>query len=404
LTQARYKTLTIVTGIFLAQAAWAEEGLPLFSLSGFGTLGAVYHDRKGVEFRRNISEPNGAKNGELSFAQDSMLGVQATARPGSQFEATLQLVSRHNIGVDYTPQVAWAYAKFKPVEEISLRAGRLGIELYLQGDSAEIGYANLPIRQPDFFYPRTLDGMDADHTSLLGGGSLRLKGMAGTLIGKLISNGPTYDPRGSKFWGVLAEYTRHGWTGRISGGHYSFHNEIQEPQYTSLKNALSWSPNGAEILASLSLKDRPITYFSAAVAYDSGPLQGNVNFRRLASPKWATLHTIFAQLGYRQGDFTPYVSYALQYADRSLIPAGSPSAELNQEMAVAQSTLKANQSDIGLGLRYDFSHTAALKFQVDQIRYKDSQNIIDPALKFDNVANRSNRTLLLLSAALEFVF
>ena len=404
------KLLAVATGILLAQGAWAEEETPPLSLSGFGTLGAVYHDSKGVEFRRDISEPNGAKGGQLSFAQDSMLGVQATVRPSSQFEATAQLVSRHAIDVDYQPQVTWAYAKFKPEENISLRAGRLGIELYLLGDSAEIGYANLPIRQPDIFYPRTLDGIDADYTLHLGEGNLRLKGMAGTMVGKLISNGPTYNSAGSKIWGVLAEYTRAGWTGRISGGHYCLKNEMQEPQYAMLANILRTLPNGAEILSSLSLKNRSITYFSAAVAYDAGPLQGNVNFRTLSSPKWATLHTIFTQLGYRLGDFTPYATYSLQYSDRSLISTGVPWGfsqgmdALNQAMAVAQSALKANQSDIGLGVRYDISRTAALKFQVDHIRYKDSNNIIDPALLSDDVAHRSNQTLSLVSAALEFVF
>lgn len=402
--------LAVVAGIFLAQVAGAEEGTPPFSLSGFGTLGAVYHDSQGVEYRRDISKPNGAKAGQASLAQDSMLGVQLTARPSEQFEASLQLVSRHNIDVGYTPQVTWAYAKFKPAEEIALRAGRLGIELYLQGDSAEIGYANLPIRQPSIFYPRTLDGIDADYTLPLAGGNLRLKGMAGSMIGKLISNGPTYNASGSKFWGALAEYTEAGWTGRVAAGRYSLKNEMQETQYAQLSGALQLVPNGAAILSSFSLKDRPITYLSTAVAYDSGPLQGNVNYFRLSSPHWSTLHYFFAQAGYRLGSFTPYATYSLQYTDRSMTPTGIPwglsagTDALNQGMAVAQSSLKANQSDIGLGVRYNLSHTTALKFQVDHIRYKDSQNIIDPRLLSDNVENRRFRKLSLISLALEFVF
>src|SRR5512143_4348793 len=108
----------------------ADEGV--LSLSGFGTIGVVHHDTSGVEFRRDISEPGGAKAGDWSAAQDSMLGVQATLRPSSRVEATVQLVSRHAIDVEFKPQLTWAYVKVRPGEELALRAGRLGIDMYLQ--------------------------------------------------------------------------------------------------------------------------------------------------------------------------------------------------------------------------------------------------------------------------------
>jgi len=402
--------LPVVAGIVLAQAARAEDGSSPFSLSGFGSLGAVYHDSQGVAFRRDISQPDGAKAGQASLAQDSMLGVQLTARPGNRLEAALQLVSRNNIDVGYTPQVTWAYAKFKPTQEISLRAGRLGVELYLQGDSAEIGYANLPIRQPSFFYPRTLDGIDADHIRPLGKGNLRLKGMAGSLVGKLIPNGPAYNAAGSKFWGALAEYTAGGWTGWVAGGRYVLNKEMQATRYAQLTSSLNAVPNGGEILSSLSMKERPISYLSTAVAYDAGPLQANLNYFRLSSPHWSTVHTVFAQAGYRLGNFTPYATYSRQYTDRDMTPTGIPwglssgTDALNQGIAVAQSALKANQSDIGLGVRYDLSPSSALKFQVDRIRYRDTQNIIDPGLQSEPVDNRRSKGLSLISLALEFVF
>ncbi|MFZ2267262.1 MAG: porin [Azonexus sp.] len=412
MTKARCKTLAIVAGIFLAQTAWAEEGTPLFSLSGFGTLGAVYHDRKGVEFRRDISVPNGAKDGELSFAQDSMLGVQATARPDSQFEATLQLVSRHSIGGDFQPQATWAYAKYKPAEELSIRAGRLGIELYLQGDSAEIGYANLSIRQPIIFYPRTHDGLDVEYTRPLGTGTLRLKGSLGVTVGKLMgsSSSDPYDHSGSKALGLILEYARAGWTGRLSAGELSLKDELSGEQFTTLKSNLSLAPNGAEILAGLAMKNRRVNFVSAALAYDSGPLQGTASYSVTSSSNWADTHAFFTHLGYRLGNCTPYLIYSRQHTARKLAATGIPwglsaaTDALNQGVALAQANLMINQSDVAAGLRYDISRNTALKFQVDRIRYKDPSSIVDPTLSGESVEYRATRKLSLISMALEFVF
>jgi len=402
--------LAVVTGILLAQAAWAEDETPQFSLSGFGTLGTVYHDHSGVQFRRDISVPNGAKGGELDFAQDSMLGVQATARPGSQFEATLQVVSRHSIDNDFQPQVTWAYAKYKPVEEFAIRAGRLGIELYLQGDTSEIGYTNLPIRQPIIFYPRTHDGIDAEYTQALGKGTLRLKGSLGLTVGKLKGGGSddTYDHSGSKAVGLIVEYARTGWTGRVSAGELSLKDELSGPQFSALKNGLSMAPNGAEILARLSLKNRHVDFVSAALAYDSGPLQWTANYSVTSSQHWSDTQAFFTQLGYRLGSFTPYAIYSQQRTARQLAATGIPwspaTADLNQGAALAQANLLINQSDIAAGVRYDISRNTALKFQVDRIRYKDPSSIVDPSLLGESVEHRATRKLSLFSMALEFVF
>jgi hypothetical protein len=63
-----------------------------------------------------------------------------------------------------------------------------------------------------------------------------------------------------------------------------------------------------------------------------------------------------------------------------------------------------NQSDIALGVRYDFTEKMALKLQVDRIRYKDPESIIDSRLLAESAVNRSSKGVTLLSIALDFAF
>lgn len=395
--------------ICVAPIAWAQGDESVVSVSGFGTLGAVYHDLDGVEFRRDNSQPSGAKAQQLSLDNDSMLGLQLTARPSAQLEATVQLVSRHAID-GYSPQVSWAYAKYKPVEGVAIRAGRLGIEMYMQGDSAEIGYANLLVRQPMVFYPRSMDGLDVELVRPLADGTLRLKGMVGSVLGKLLTNGDPYDTKGSKMWGALVEYSQGGWVGRVSTGQLTLKRELSGSQFEALRSALFMAPNGLKIIDTLSMANRPITYTSVALAYDSGPLQSSVSYVRVATPNWQDQLVFSSQVGYRIGKFTPYAAYATTQTDRAIVSTGIPlglsfaTDALNQGSEQAQAALKNNQSDFGLGVRYDISRNTSIKFQADRIRYQDPGSITDPSLLSGDYQSRSTRALSLFSVALEFTF
>jgi hypothetical protein len=389
--------------------AVAQDREPLFSVSGFGTLGAVYHERDGAQFRRDVAQPSGAQAYQLSTDVDSMLGVQITAHPTPQFEATLQVLSRNAIERAYLPQVSWAYAKYKPSEGVAIRAGRLGLEMYMQGDSAEIGYANLLMRQPMVFYPRTMDGVDAEYVHPLGDGTLRLKGMAGSMLGKLTYT-DLYDAAGSRMWGALAEYAQGSWTGRVSTGKLTLNRELTGVQLDALKTALTMAPNGAAIVSSLSMQNRPLNYTSLALAYDEGPLQGMASYARISTPQWQDQQIFNAQLGYHIGKFTPYVGYAVTRTNKSLIATGIPSGlspqtdALNLGSDLAQASFKNNQLDLAIGLRYDLSPNASLKFQANRIFYHDPGSITDVNLLTTNYLNRPTRGMSLLSAALEFVF
>ncbi|MEW6563289.1 MAG: porin [Pseudomonadota bacterium] len=405
-------------GLLLGFAAGAHaqpetpEEPPALKLSGFGTLGASYHTAPGVTVRRDISQAQGAQGGQLSFTPDSMLAVQADWRISPHWDAALQLMSRARIPNNYNPQVSWGYVKYKPADDFSLRAGRIGIEIYLHDDSAEIGYANLPIRPAITYIPRTANGADAEWLQPLGQGTLRGKLMAGQTIGALQTgiNAPN-NINAAPTANASLEYALNGWTARLAYFTIKTRNTAPETQPGSaLYTLLNMLPNGTALRNIFDMQNRRITTYAAALAYDDGPLQAALNYNRITSPHWPGQHLVYGHTGYRMENLTPYVSYAAVRSARNFVPTGipqgiSPQTDLvNAAMAQAQTSFMANQTDFALGLRYDFARNAALKLQADYIRYRDPIAIIDPAQFRQNALTRNAKSLTWYAVALDFVF
>lgn len=85
---------------------------------------------------------------------ESLIGAQFTARYDKHFSATAQLVSRSSNGTraDYVPTLDWAYATWKPTEDLTIQAGQKRIPLYYYSDYLYIGYSYPWVRPaPDVY-------------------------------------------------------------------------------------------------------------------------------------------------------------------------------------------------------------------------------------------------------------
>ncbi|MEW5824223.1 MAG: hypothetical protein AB1766_07735 [Pseudomonadota bacterium] len=388
----------------------AMAGEDRFRFSGFGTLGASYHDTPGVVFRRDISQRNGAQSGVLSLRPDSMLGLQFDAHLTDRLDAMVQLISRESIDDAYVPQVSWAYLKYKLGSESSVRIGRMGLEFYLQGDSVEIGYANLMVRPQVIFYPRGFDGVDVENTFPLAGGALRIKAMTGWTHGKLVSGQGVFDTAGSPFLGALAEYQREGWTARLAGGGLKLCKDTSDPELDALRQGLAMAPMGTQILDVISMSNRRQSFVSASLAYDEGPLQAQASYNIIASPDWPDRRIFYANAGYRLERFTPYIGFSAMHMDRDTIATGIPDGlspqtdRLNAAASIAQSMLKVNQDTWTAGLRYDLGNNLAIKAQVDLMRYIDPSSVIDSAQEMTPAGLREWKRATVYSLSVDFLF
>jgi hypothetical protein len=388
----------------------ASEYRPLV-LHGFGTLGAVYHNTPGIEYRRDISQPgSGAKAGQVSFAQDSMLAVQADYRRDSELSGVVQIVSRLNAENSFIPQVSLANLKYE-IGYSQVRVGRMNIETYLEGDAAEIGYANPMVRQPTIHYPRALDGLAAETTQPLGEGLLRLQGQAGWGIGKLVSNGPVHDASGAETLEAGADYSIAGWTTRISAGQQIYNTQTESLQPGSVfMSTLAVLPNGAELYNKFNLQGRKFANRMLTVGYDREAIQGQAGYAVYLSPHISIQKNYYVRGAYRLGEFTPYVSYLRRWTPRTFIGTGIADGlsvqtdALNLAISNGEAAMQANQSEFVLGVRYDFMANRALKLQWERIRFQDSYNLIDSRTTNSRAESRGFMAMSLFSIALDFVF
>jgi hypothetical protein len=390
--------------LFAAEKSATERNV---TLSGFGTLGSVYHNESGVKYRRDISQStDGAAASQLSFAHDSMLAVQIDAKAQSHFKSSLQIISRQNVYGNFAPDVSMAYLKYQDGDSF-VRLGRTNIEIYMQGDAAEIGYANLPVRQPIIYYPRAINGLDAETTQAMGDGFVRIKGIAGLVSGKLIAPS-LYDAEGSRCIGALMEYARGAWTGRFAVGEMTLKNELDT--MPALTTALAFAPNKGKLINTFSMRDRAINNKMLGISYDAGSVQGGAGYTLISSHDWEDQNLLYAYAGYRIEHVTPYISWSSARTSRNFTATGIPNGysaqtdALNLAMTNGQSGFFLNQSDIAAGTRYDFAHNMALKLQVDYLRYQDPYSIVDSSFSTSSAESRGDKTLILYSAALDFVF
>ncbi|HRD68299.1 MAG TPA: hypothetical protein PKY50_19385 [Candidatus Competibacter sp.] len=398
-------------GLCLSRAVLAE---PLFasetlSLNGFGTLGGVYNLDGGADFIRDISQPDGARGDGVAWAVDSRLGLQATWRPLEDFESTLQLVSKYRHDGSYHPEITWAFLKYMVTPNVQIRAGRLGTDIYLQADSRDIGYGYLWVRPPVDYFGRLsvsyFDGADFAVTQELGEGILKGKLYAGQARETLPADGGAqYSLDGTSVAGGHIEYQNLNWLFRVSYAAIRLENETPaEPLLNVLQS--TGIPQAVALAQEMSLARKRSDFFGAGIAYENGPLQSQLAISYLASDSlmFPDSNSGYWSIGYRIGQWTPYLVYSRIKSDHNQRATGLPNIPpfdaINAGVAQALSGSRADQETFTLGMRYDFARNVDFKLQLDWV---DSR--VNPSLLWRNPDPDWDGQATIISATLDFVF
>ena len=260
----------------VAQAASEQS----FILQGFGTLGAVRTTSNDVEFVRDLSQPRGARQA-WDGRPDTILGVQGNWQISPQLESVVQAISRYRYDQSFTPEISWAYFKYDPTPQWTLRAGRLGTEFFMMADSRLVGYSFLTVRPTgDFFWALpfySINGADVALTVPLGEHLLRSKIFYGYADGKLPLADQQWQLAGSPMAGVYVDYQAASWLFRLSYANISFKQNL--PINLSLR---SLPPSEAAAAAAhLSTLNTRSDYYSAGAVYDRGPWQVQLMFNHI---------------------------------------------------------------------------------------------------------------------------
>ena len=131
--------ITLLAAALYAAGACADDlEAPLFSFSGFGTLGVVHSSEDQADFTSSIFKPDGAGYSHAWSADvDSLIGGQVTASFTPKLSAVLQVIAEQNYDDTYQPHVEWANIQYQFTPEFqctrrSHRAAYLSVFRYPQ--------------------------------------------------------------------------------------------------------------------------------------------------------------------------------------------------------------------------------------------------------------------------------
>jgi hypothetical protein len=425
------------TALCATSAAVSAEGAPApeadarWSVSGFGTLGAVWHDEGDTQFRRSVDQRRGARANELDFSIDSTLGLQVHGALTPQWSVMAQAVMNQGRHGEWGPHLVWGFVKYVPNDWLELRAGRLVTDIYLDGDSRHVGYAYTAVRPYADVYGRltydNFDGVDATVQHAFGDGLLRFKAFGGRTRGSVFLNQREHPvPIGRSFGATLD------WIGAELSLKLSWGNMVstRSDLYAPLRPLLHGVAQGAHALGDYGLAAQASTlaseitdsnrigYLGAALAWERGPF----SLQLMGTEMSMTVFPGFegwgagATAAYRMGRWKPYVTWSrsiLDPKDRQLdlnrpIPGALPAALAGYPVAVdylrgvypsIMGYTRHDQATIGAGVRYDVADDVALKLQVDRVDAKRSSTLLD-----DRGYVTGPRALTVFSATLDFVF
>lgn len=370
--------------------AHADSSYGKAHLSGFGSFAFSRDNVSGVAMRRDNTQPVSAGT-DSSFRSDSILGLQAGYRFSPSLEVVSQVVLRDRVDTKPRSLVDWAYVAWRPVENVHLRLGRVGLDVFMLSDYRSVGYAQPWIRPPREFYGRiptqSIDGFDAAWRFDAAG----LHWTAKVQVGRSDSDLPLgaddqYTLGIRRFHDFTLHAERNDWQFKLG---YAAFRIANEPDVRALRSALDGiaagppgvvSTEAASLSGDLWLKGARVRYLSLGAAYDDGrwQIQGEVSRVLADSRVIATGTGAYLSVGYRVGSLTPYAviaGFRPQREERratndwSALAPGGPAAQ-NAAVAALNAT-RIDQRTLSLGMRWDFANRAALKTQWDRSIVKD---------------------------------
>ncbi len=323
----------------------------IFSVNGFGTLGAVYSTEDDATYSGPGFGPRGAGvNDRISTDVDSRLGLQVLGKFSSNLTATLQVIAEQDYQGTYAPHVEWANIKYEFSENFSVRVGRTAMPSYLFSDSRKVGYAIPWVRAPHEVYdllPITnSDGVDISYQFRTGSVDHTLQAIYGENIADITVG---FVGKAKHVWGVFDTIDMGDLTVKLT-------YQEQKLYYNTYQ-----TPNELQAEAA------QVEFKAIGVHYDPG--------QYFIGGEWAHL-TIddllfgkdtkawYLSGGYRFGEFTPYVTIA----------------EHKPDAAPFFGAWDSEQRSYALGARWDFMTRFNLKAEYQYVDLPaGSQGLLDVA-------------------------
>jgi hypothetical protein len=401
----------IATGAHAQDGPATANSPPAWSLSGFGTLGAVHSNERRADYTTSVLKASGAGATRAWSADvDSRLGLQLDLNLDRRWSAVVQVVSEQRLDNTYRPKIEWANLKYQLTPELALRVGRIALPIFLTADYRKVGYAYPWVRPPVEGYGSlpisTSDGIDATLHWDLG----RVRNVSQILFGhddvdvvaplyaygrRLVGISNTSD------WGDLSV--------RVNMVRAEITTNVGSQLFAALN---AFGAPGQALTRRYAIDHKNADIVNIGANYDTGQwfVMGEAGRTHTRSLLGAT-HNAYVSGGWRWLAWTPYAVYSRVRASGATSEAGLPLAQLPPALAMRAAALNAalnvlastpqQQTSVAAGVRWDVRANLALKFQYDRVKPVHGSR---GTLTNTTPAFRSDRAFDVASVALDFVY
>lgn len=384
----RFIATLLALPLALSTAYAQDSGVSPVKISGFGTGALTWANTDDAQFVR----PNQASGASKSVRTgvDSNLGLQADMSLNSWLSVTAQGLVRRDAEDDYGAELAWAFAKARVSNELSIRVGRMGLPVFMISDYRNVGYANNMLRPPAEVYSQvpfgSIDGIDATWQKSFGATTLSTQLAFGRIEAPLSGN-IHVEGKHLLALNVVAE---HGPLTLRMGRSEGKISVTDSASLNTLVGSLRAAGNGyrfPELIAlagQIEANEKKATFTSIGLTLDWNDIVVQSEFAKRTTEAYINdTSSWYVMGGYRIGQFLPYYSHSKLSVDDAIVntvpaacPAGYPAActPTMQALSAGVSRLpvtgigQGEQSTDTIGVRWDFASSVALKVQVDRVK------------------------------------
>ncbi|MDO8345445.1 MAG: hypothetical protein Q7T48_19745 [Cellvibrio sp.] len=353
--------------------------------SGFATVGLALSDNPDLVFRRDVTKNDGAYEHNGSWKSDSLLGLQWQSNWSPEWGTMVQLVAKDRLDNSLANSIEWAFVRYRPVDSLDLRVGRLGADVFMLSEYRQVGYAIPWVRPPHDLYGIAslyhFDGADINKRIELGNAMLNVKAFYGNSSERY----PTgfNDSQGVEvdfdLYGASTSLEWHNWKLRYTYAKVEIQSDQAKPLRDGLEQVALFWPPASLFLSDLETINKSFDYNQVGVKYDNNDwwLQGE--FVQLGSELAlvATGKHAYASVGKRFGSLSVYGLTGYAEPENSPVFVPSPSIQLSEPyqsqldylVRATERTLngvRIKQRSYGVGARWDFAAKMALKVQIEE--------------------------------------
>jgi hypothetical protein len=377
----RSSAMGITLALCVANAS-ADSGITNH-FSGFATIGLTSNSNDELIFRRDVTQKDGSRDGNLDWKSDSLLGLQWQTQWSYQLETTAQLVIKDRVENDLGNSLEWAFLRYRPLESLDLRIGRMGSDIFMLSDYRQVSYALPWVRPPHDTYGlfsfHHFDGVDVLKRISFGESNLNIKGFYGRLNQKypLERYADSVYRLAFEGGGGSVSWERNEWKARYSYADVKVDNNNVKPLSDALASVAPLWPEADALSQSLITRAKSLRFHQLGLIYDNNTWWTQAELSHLISEADVISGTrhFYISAGRRIDAFTLYAVKGFLHSSSEIRhlspPAGYPEP-INQQLqalaSVTENTFNGGRSDqesATLGVRWDFASRKAVKLQIE---------------------------------------